>query len=170
MLATSSIKPSKEGEELRLRDSGPGFPATVDYLKYGATSPWPKARSGYSIELRGVGPNLDVDPDVDNDFGDNWSLSNQPGGSPSSRLFIRGDVNDDTLVDLSDAVGFLVFFVLGGEAPGCLDSADMDDTGVLDITDPIYLLSHLFLGSKAPPAPFPNAGADPTPDDGLSCD
>jgi hypothetical protein len=39
---------------------------------------------------------------------------------------------------------------------------------VLDIADVIRVLEYLFLGETPPPAPFPAAGADPTPD-ALDC-
>ena len=87
------------------------------------------------------------------------------------RPFIRGDSNDDALLDLSDAVVTLGYLFLGqwsGAKPICLDAADANDDGGVDISDPIGLLQHLFVGGKAPPAPFPDAGLDPT-EDGLGC-
>ena len=82
--------------------------------------------------------------------------------------FIRGDGNFDGLTDLSDAIYVLTYLFLGGPGPRCEDAADVDDSGVLDISDAIYVLGHLFLGTRAPPAPYPDAGEDPTKD-ALSC-
>ena len=79
-------------------------------------------------------------------------------------LFVRGRVNDDATVDISDAVAALDHLFLGGEGPACLDAADIDDDGARDISDPIYLLAYLFGGGPAPEAPYPEAGEDPTPD------
>ena len=86
----------------------------------------------------------------------------------SGPVFIRGDSNNDTEVDISDAVFHLGYLFLGGETPPCLKASDMDDNGALEITDAIYLLNYLFLGGSIVPPPFPEPGPDPTPDD-LSC-
>lgn len=80
-------------------------------------------------------------------------------------LFRRGDVNQDGVVDIADAVGNLTFQFLGGEAPSCLDALDVDDDGGLTINDPIYSLSFQFLGTDPIPAPGSDAcGKDPTLD------
>ena len=81
---------------------------------------------------------------------------------------MRGEVNGDGKVDLSDAVSILQYLFLGLRQPNCLEAADVDDSGRLDISDAIYLLGHLFLGSRAPPAPYPQPGTDPTQDT-LGC-
>ncbi|HVR75860.1 MAG TPA: LamG-like jellyroll fold domain-containing protein, partial [Planctomycetota bacterium] len=82
--------------------------------------------------------------------------------------FIRGDLNVDGRIDISDALSALGFLFLGGRAPDCLDSADTNDSGRIDISDATYLLAFLFLGGGAPPAPFPGCGPDPS-DDSLEC-
>jgi hypothetical protein len=81
--------------------------------------------------------------------------------------FIRGDVNGDDEVDLSDAVRILIG-LFAGVPLSCPDAADIDDTGNVDLADPIGILSFLFLAAPSPPPPFPGCGADPTPDD-LAC-
>ena len=82
--------------------------------------------------------------------------------------FVRGAVNRDADVDLSDAVSIFGFLFLGAEAPDCLDAADANDSGDLDITDGVYLLLFLYRGGYQIPAPYPNCGFDGT-DDGLDC-
>ncbi len=72
--------------------------------------------------------------------------------------FVRGSLNGDSVVDLSDAVYLLSFLFLGGEAPAVADSADVNADGALDLFDPIYLLDYLFQGGPQVPAPFPNPG------------
>ena len=82
--------------------------------------------------------------------------------------FIRGDANDDGLVDISDAIKMLDVLFQGAEI-ACEDAGDANDDGVLDISDPTYLLSHLFWGGAAPPEPFAQAGLDPTTEDPYLC-
>lgn len=157
---------SSAGESLRLRDAGPGYPATIDLVRILGDADWPSIRRGHSLEL--VSPSRDRD----NDPGTSWRLSREPGGTPlvPPTLFLRGDVTLDAIVDMTDAIGILSFVFLGQALPNpCQDSADVDDSGSLDITDPIFLLSHLFLGTEPPAAPFPGAGTDPTDDDTLPC-
>jgi CD109 antigen len=88
--------------------------------------------------------------------------------SPAPRNFVRGDLNGDGTVDLSDAVGILGYLFLGETVPTCLDAGDVNDDGSIEITDSILLLNHLFLGGPPPLAPFPAAGPDPT-EDSLDC-
>jgi hypothetical protein len=87
---------------------------------------------------------------------------------PDTTLFRRGDANVDGNTDLSDAVFILNYLFTGGPAPSCEKSADVDDDGVVEVTDAVRSLTHLFLGGAPPGRPFPDCGADPTPDD-LTC-
>lgn len=82
--------------------------------------------------------------------------------------FIRGDSNDDGLLNVSDAVFTLSFLFIGDELPECVAAADTNDDGTVNITDVIRALSYLFMGGAgAPPPPFPEPGEDPTQD--LGC-
>ena len=89
-------------------------------------------------------------------------------GIPPSVEFVRGDADSDGELNITDAVYTLSFLFLGGAFPTCEDAADVDDLGTVELTDAVYLLDHLFLGGAPPPAPYPEAGADPT-DDALGC-
>ncbi|MBI2449273.1 right-handed parallel beta-helix repeat-containing protein [Candidatus Pacearchaeota archaeon] len=86
----------------------------------------------------------------------------------AAEQFIRGDTNQDEIVDISDSINTLEYLFLGKEKPECMDAADVDDSGIIDTTDAVYTLEHLFLGGQKPPAPFPNTGYDVTRD-GLDC-
>ena len=79
-----------------------------------------------------------------------------------------GDTNGDTSVNLSAAVGILLYLFLGEEAPVCLDSAAADDDSHVHLPDATFILYYLFLGGPALPEPFPLSGVDPT-EDNLSC-
>jgi hypothetical protein len=93
------------------------------------------------------------------------------GDSDSAALvgptFIRGDVNGDNGVDISDAIACIGFLFLGAADPPCLSAADVNDDEMVDISDVIVLLSTLFAGGGALPPPGPSPGPDPTP--GLGC-
>jgi len=81
--------------------------------------------------------------------------------------FIRGDVNADAVVDLSDAVSLLGCLFVGTVCPTCQDAADTNDDGSVDISDAIFPIDWLFLGEPGLPPPD-TCGTDPTPD-GLDC-
>jgi hypothetical protein len=82
--------------------------------------------------------------------------------------FVRGDINIDDSVTLTDAIVGLEFLFLKGETPRCLDALDVDDDGELTISDPVNVLLFLFQGDAPPAAPFPDCGEDPS-DDALDC-
>lgn len=74
--------------------------------------------------------------------------------------FIRGDVNVDGQIDVTDAVGVLTFLFLGYDA-ACEAAADADGSELVEITDSIFLLRFLFLAGKPVPAPYPGCGVSP---------
>ena len=81
------------------------------------------------------------------------------------RKFLRGDVNDDSTIDLSDGITVLDFLFSERTSLNCKDAADVNDTGSLDISDPINLFAFLFLGGDEPQPPGPRiCGVDPTPE------
>ncbi len=81
--------------------------------------------------------------------------------------FIRGDVTNDSIVDISDAVATL-FMLFRGTPLVCQDSADVDDNGAVNVTDVIAMLDFLFRAGLAPKAPFPARGEDLSADS-LAC-
>ena len=86
----------------------------------------------------------------------------------SDQTFVRGRINDDAAIDISDPIFALDYLFLGGETPRCLKAADVNDDGAVDISDPVYLLFSLFQAGPNPPPPYPDPGTDPTAD-GLTC-
>ena len=87
---------------------------------------------------------------------------------PDVTVFIRGDANGDSAVDISDALTSLHFLYIGDRRPFCFDAADATDDGLLDVSDPIRTLDFLFLGGAPLPPPTGTPGKDPTPD-GMTC-
>jgi hypothetical protein len=85
--------------------------------------------------------------------------------------FVRGDANQDLILNVSDAVAIAkAVFNQGSKLPliqQCRDSADVNDDGVVDTTDAVYLLAYLFELGPVIPAPT-TCGNDPTPDE-LDC-
>lgn len=87
-----------------------------------------------------------------------------PATAQNLNGFVRGDINSDLTIDLSDPVQLLE--ELFGAAPGldCHEAADINDDGDLLLDDVILLLGHIFLGSPVTlPEPFPDCGTDPSP-------
>ena len=85
-------------------------------------------------------------------------------------LFIRGDSNNDGVLNITDPVVTLNALFINTEIKICKDAADADDKDGLNITDAIYMLSFLFLGGPQPMSPYPDKGLDPTPELDLGCD
>ncbi len=85
--------------------------------------------------------------------------------------FVRGEVNADGDIDMSDALFTLsALFTKNAAQPKCYKAADINDDGGIDIADPVALLNYLFVRYSPPPAdPFKECGQDPTPDQ-LTCE
>ncbi|MBO4803202.1 MAG: leucine-rich repeat protein, partial [Muribaculaceae bacterium] len=67
---------------------------------------------------------------------------------------IRGDVNGDGSVDITDAT-MLINYLLSGNSTGMnLTAADVNDDGLVDITDATTLINYLLSGNWPEPAPI----------------
>ncbi|MCA8960313.1 MAG: right-handed parallel beta-helix repeat-containing protein [Planctomycetes bacterium] len=146
-----------------------GSPATGDEnFRLTASSPCVDAGSNVAPAL----PALDFEGDervVDGDA-DGVAVVDM-GADEVAGGFLRGDVNSDGVLDVSDAVfGLAALFIPGSSAPTCDDASDANDDGLFDISDAVYTLAALFIpGSSPTPAPGgQTCGPDPTAD-GLDC-
>ena len=83
--------------------------------------------------------------------------------------FVRGDCNEDGLLNIADPLRILIDLFSGGPGAQCERACDSNDDGSKDLSDPIYILEHLFLGGPPPPPPFPSCGEDPTNPVSLPC-
>ncbi|MCA8960423.1 MAG: hypothetical protein KDC38_07915 [Planctomycetes bacterium] len=90
------------------------------------------------------------------------------GGALTS--FVRGDLNDDGSIDISDAVfGLGALFIPGSPLSTCADASDTNDDSSYDVSDIVFLLAALFVPGATPiPEPV-SCGDDPTAD-ALTCD
>lgn len=114
--------------------------------------------------------------DVDVSLGAPIAVTLEPCDEVNPPLpFLRGDANNDSIVNIADGIWILSYKFRGGDAPPCLDAADADDNGEIDINDAILVIYYRLLGGDAPAAPFLACGTDPSdtdrdnPEDGLSC-
>jgi hypothetical protein len=146
------------GMELRVKDAGPGYPASVEVLRYGIGPGWPRIdpEDFRSIELTAVSSSRD------NDVGAHWRPSILPGGTPGwidavlpAVPFRRGDCGGDGRVTVTDPIVILRILFQGAELPSCTDGCDANGDRVLDLSDPIVLLRYLFLGEGGIPEPGP---------------
>ena len=83
--------------------------------------------------------------------------------------FIRGDVNQDGQVDISDPIKLLNFLFQAGPEPFCLGAADLNDDTLIDVSDTIYHIAFILAGGPQPPLPFPECGADLTTNTLINC-
>ncbi len=82
--------------------------------------------------------------------------------------FVRGDPNNDGIVNVADVIFMLNYLFQSGPKPPCFKSADVDNSDAVDLGDAVYLLNYTFIGGPPPHPPFPGCGLDPTADD-LGC-
>jgi hypothetical protein len=63
---------------------------------------------------------------------------------------LRGDINDDQNIDISDVVYLLNYLFRGGSAPYPLRDGDVNCDGEVNVSDAIYLLNYLFREGPKP--------------------
>lgn len=87
---------------------------------------------------------------------------------PDAPPYLRGDANNDSVVNLADGIEILgwVFGTVATQA--CEAAFDANSDGGIDISDAVRVLGHLFNGEPSLDAPFPSCGFDPQPPT-LSC-
>lgn len=82
------------------------------------------------------------------------------------RPFLRGDVNQDGILDLADGIGHLSLLIDGSLERRCDDALDSNNDGDVDIADSVTILSHLF---ESPRFFLTGRCAPDIASDGLSC-
>jgi hypothetical protein len=77
-------------------------------------------------------------------------------------VFLRGDVNCDGTLNVSDIAAF-------NTGPANDDAADFDDNGVVNGDDLQALVDFLFFAGNPPACPYPTPGRDCTSDNLEKC-
>ena len=122
------------------------------------------------LSANGCSMEFDIGASAPITFARAWTAN---GTAPTD--WIRGDVNNDGVVNVADPV-HLLYLIYPNPGPVfrrwyCPAPADANDDGVLNIADALTLLNGLYNGDPIP-APFPDCGPDPTPttEPMLSCE
>jgi len=93
--------------------------------------------------------------------------------APAAPTFVRGDVNSDGQVSLTDVAQVFESLAFGDPPIPCPDALDVDDDGSIPsngLVDVYDLWTWLFRQGPQPKPPFPKAGVDPTTNDNFGCD
>jgi hypothetical protein len=65
--------------------------------------------------------------------------------------YIRGDCDDDRIINLGDVVYLISFLYKNGPAPNPLVAGDVTANGVVDLGDAVYLINFLYKNGSPPP-------------------
>lgn len=91
---------------------------------------------------------------------------------PESEVFIRGDLDNDHQVCMTDSIILLHYLWTPDNRAAhglqCQDAADLTDDGRIDLSDVLAGLMHTFQGMPIA-APTGTPGVDPTDDDLCYC-
>ena len=116
----------------------------------------------------GPGEALGRFPDGEGDF--EVLVAPSPGAPNEGEIiipFVRGDVDGNGVVDSLDLDLLLTLIQNSDAFVPCADALDVNDDGVIDVSDATFLGQALASDGPEIPAPFPNAGTDPTDTDLL---
>ncbi|MEM7262398.1 MAG: hypothetical protein AAF488_10450 [Planctomycetota bacterium] len=74
-----------------------------------------------------------------------------------SVTFLRGDANDDSIVNIADGV-FVIGTLFYGYTATCAAALDANADGLADLSDAMFIIDWRFLDGPAPSFPFPDCG------------
>jgi hypothetical protein len=92
----------------------------------------------------------------------NYSTVLRIAGISPQLHFIRGEVNGDGIVDVSDPIVILGYLFLGEAPPEDIEAADANADDDVDLTDAVFILNFLFSGGPTIPPPYPERGPAPS--------
>jgi len=78
--------------------------------------------------------------------------ANEDGIGDACCCLLRGDMNLDGAVKVSDLTMLINFLFRGGPASGCPEHADVNGDGGVAVSDVTALITYLFRGGAAPPS------------------
>jgi len=81
---------------------------------------------------------------------DSRRFNNSASATVYISSYVRGDVNGDGVIDISDVVYLLNYLFINGPAPDPLWLGDATCDGLVDASDLVYLLNYLFAHGPAP--------------------
>ena len=85
--------------------------------------------------------------------------------------FLRGDVDANGAVNITDVLPIFMYLFGGGDTLPCRAAADTSLSGTIDLSSAIYLLCHLFKSGPPLAAPFPACGRSHASSDlAFGCD
>jgi len=64
--------------------------------------------------------------------------------------YICGDVDDNEVVNISDAVCMVNYIFGSGVAPQPIEAGDVNCDDIANISDAVYLITYIFGGGSAP--------------------
>lgn len=103
------------------------------------------------------GTQVDFDSDDVGDVCDNCPDHYNPGQEDSDSDgvgdacdFICGDVNSDSVIDVSDAVYIINYAFSGGPEPEPIESGDVNCDDIVDVSDAVYVVNYAFSSGPAP--------------------
>jgi len=79
------------------------------------------------------------------------------------KRLLRGDVNADGTVQVSDAIHLLLFLFHGGAILSSLEAADANEDARVDASDAVFILAQLFLEGPPVRSALPPPGSDLAP-------
>ena len=90
------------------------------------------------------------------DFTISVTDSDSPNQTDTQELFItvrelvRGDVNNDSVVDIGDVIYIINYLYRSGPEPIPWESGDVNCDAIVDLGDVVYLINYLFRGGPPP--------------------
>jgi hypothetical protein len=66
------------------------------------------------------------------------------------KTFVVGDVNNDQLIDVGDAIHLLNFLFKQGPPPHLIVAADCNCDNIIDLGDVVLILNYLFKQGQVP--------------------
>jgi hypothetical protein len=110
---------------------------------YGAITYWMNRPDG--CKLCGTVGQLAVGPGSSESFGVNAGFWQE-----SLQGYIRGDVNNDLIIDLGDVLYLISYLYKGGPAPDPLWLGDCTCDIIIELGDLLFLISYLYKGGPPP--------------------